>query len=356
MLWHGKHSQPCRPPSQGRSTNLPEPTPSTANPASLTVTLLAVLDGSPLSANPTCINPTGVKAVPSMPSLEDITYSRDETVAAFTSYYDFLVKMYLGPEEIITPPEGGWPEITTETLAPLSKSDEVVALLRELPYVRRGSDDGRRAQGAPYTLLADWNQWARSLRDGRNDAESIRIVSEGSDNHEHVPAHVFGLTSAGAEEALFLLDTRLGTVDYPDAWDEVCRTAGVEPVKADWYDLVPEEEIDTWRQCAWAIPDFFELLKEQFRLLRWIPISPKLVIDVFTNPASSEEGMIEMLRGIYREHGWPDLEAYRKEECLAAVKQAMKEHYPDSADPLDDYNDSQAAEMAAEMAAETESI
>jgi hypothetical protein len=37
----------------------------------------------------------------------------------------------------------------------------------------------------------------------------------------------------------------------------------------------------------------------------------------------------EMLRGIYQEHRWPDLENYRKEECIEAVKESLAEQYPD---------------------------
>ena len=36
-----------------------------------------------------------------------------------------------------------------------------------------------------------------------------------------------------------------------------------------------------------------------------------------------------MLQGIYREHGWPDLEKYRKEDCIKAVEEALAEQYPD---------------------------
>jgi hypothetical protein len=38
--------------------------------------------------------------------------------------------------------------------------------------------------------------------------------------------------------------------------------------------------------------------------------------------------MEEMLQGIYREHGWPDLENYRKEECIEAVMEALAEQFP----------------------------
>jgi hypothetical protein len=41
--------------------------------------------------------------------------------------------------------------------------------------------------------------------------------------------------------------------------------------------------------------------------------------------------MISMLQEIYREHGWPDLDRYRKRECLEAVQEALEERYPDEA-------------------------
>ncbi len=44
-----------------------------------------------------------------------------------------------------------------------------------------------------------------------------------------------------------------------------------------------------------------------------------------------EEGMMDALQAIYRQHGWPDLDAYRKEECLEAVLKLMANEYPESA-------------------------
>lgn len=92
-------------------------------------------------------------------------------------------------------------------------------------------------------------------------------------------------------------------------------------------DDIPEDEAD-WRSesVAWAIPDFFELLKDMFRQLFYIPISPRKVCY-----ASSLEGRL-MLADIYRTHGWPDVERYDKQACLKAVQDLMEEHYPGDAD------------------------
>jgi hypothetical protein len=42
-----------------------------------------------------------------MPSLSEISYSRDNFIAAVRDYYTFLVKMYLDESQITEPPEGG---------------------------------------------------------------------------------------------------------------------------------------------------------------------------------------------------------------------------------------------------------
>jgi hypothetical protein len=39
--------------------------------------------------------------------------------------------------------------------------------------------------------------------------------------------------------------------------------------------------------------------------------------------------MVPMLQEIYREHGWPKLEQFQKEDCRKAIREAMEEHYPD---------------------------
>ncbi|KAK4233273.1 hypothetical protein C8A03DRAFT_39031 [Achaetomium macrosporum] len=83
-----------------------------------------------------------------------------------------------------------------------------------------------------------------------------------------------------------------------------------------------------WRSgsVAWAIPDFFELLKDLFRQLFYIPISPRKVYFARTT------GRMRMVAAIYRAHGWPDLERYRKQDCLKAVQALMEERYSDYAD------------------------
>lgn len=74
-------------------------------------------------------------------------------------------------------------------------------------------------------------------------------------------------------------------------------------------------------------PTFLPMHQEQFEQLRFLPVNSREVINSYSE--HSEDGEMEpMLQGIYREHGWPNLERYRKEECIQAVERAMEEQYP----------------------------
>lgn len=70
----------------------------------------------------------------------------------------------------------------------------------------------------------------------------------------------------------------------------------------------------------------------RIRELHFIPTSSRSVVDVWTGLGVGTDGMVAMLQDIYREHGWPDLERYRKRECLEAVQTALEERYPDQAE------------------------
>lgn len=268
-----------------------------------------------------------------MPRLHEITYSRDATIAAIRDYYHFLTKMYLPTSAVIEPPPDGWPTITADSLRPLGKTDEVIALLRHLPYICEPSDDTDRMQGAPYCYFADYRsgRFDPALREGRGG--DVRILTEGPD-YDQVPAHVVGLTKAGQDNPIFLLDTRLGIVYWANGCpDGPGKQPSREQVVDAPEDYAPESEVE-WRSDApaWSVADFFELLKDEFRALHFVPLNSKSAFDTYTEFSEEEEGLIPMLQGIYRDCGWPDLNAYKKEECLEAVQKALEEHYPDYVD------------------------
>jgi hypothetical protein len=72
------------------------------------------------------------------------TYDREAIIAALTEYYKALSKLpYLDEEDIVYPPPSGWPNITKENFDVLGKHDEVVELLKRLPYLKNPNDWGK---------------------------------------------------------------------------------------------------------------------------------------------------------------------------------------------------------------------
>lgn len=53
------------------------------------------------------------------------------------------------------------------------------------------------------------------------------------------------------------------------------------------------------------------------------------MLDEYTHDFEHHDALVEMLRGIYREHGWPDIEQYRKAECMEAVRRAIERRFED---------------------------
>ncbi|KAL2023304.1 hypothetical protein VTK56DRAFT_3042 [Thermocarpiscus australiensis] len=245
-----------------------------------------------------------------MPQLSEVSYSHEATIAAVSGYFDFLAKMYLNESDILRPPEGGWPEITPDRLKGLGKTDEVVLLLRHLPYLRDLSDGSAVEDSTP----------ARA--GGMNTMTEPYPYSE----RGLVPPHVVGLIST--KDDLFMLDTQLGVIYWLECPGTIRHNPPTrEPILDDAYDYAPSECEAEWRgNPAWAVADFFELLKNHFRRLRTVPVSPVTVYDLDNlRPHRKVAAAMPLVQSIYRDHGWPGLDRYRKEECLQAVQAMLKE-------------------------------
>lgn len=94
----------------------------------------------------------------------------------------------------------------------------------------------------------------------------------------------------------------------------------------------------------WRIPDFFQVLKDRFIKLHWVPSSHWQVNDTEDSEPPRNKGKIAMVQGIIREHGWPDdLDRYDRDTCLNAIRRGLKENYPDGVDYRDRWNGSKQA-------------
>jgi hypothetical protein len=85
---------------------------------------------------------------------------------------------------------------------------------------------------------------------------------------------VIGLTDGGRGNTVFLLDTEQGVVHWYECPIEIYTTARQEQALGYPGDYEPEEEVK-WRaeSVPWAVKDFFEVLKDLFRDLKFVPIS-----------------------------------------------------------------------------------
>jgi hypothetical protein len=193
--------------------------------------------------------------------------------------YDFLTSMYLKKSAVVEPPEDGWPDITAENLGGLGKTDEVLSLLRHLPYSQKSEHRMDEAQAAAWCYFADWQYSARfaSVRPG--ELKTFKICSE--DLYTYTPPQVIGLTMGGRDNPVYLLDTKLGVVYWPCCPGEITFNPSSPEQILDWADeYAPENEVE-WRAdaSAWTVADFFEVLKNRFRELQCLPLSPRIVKD-----------------------------------------------------------------------------
>ncbi|KAK3303764.1 uncharacterized protein B0T15DRAFT_569234 [Chaetomium strumarium] len=263
---------------------------------------------------------------------EDISYSRETTIAAVADFYTFLTKMYLDESQVAYPPAGGWPEIVNADPAVLrsfGKSDEVLALLARLPYIQYPSGLwDHAAEPTPGHVFINWPDLL-SIRDPNDEdpGRTLRLYTEG-DFYDIYPPH--------RASYVFLLDTKLGIIHWGNCSTRIengeWTVNMIDKIDVEEEAQERSEEEADWRSSApaWAIQDFFEVLKDQFRKLHWVPISHYSVRNVAEGEYHGEDGMMAMLLDIYRRHGWPDLTVYRKEDCIVNVLKAMKEKYPGS--------------------------
>jgi hypothetical protein len=100
-------------------------------------------------------------------------------------------------------------------------------------------------------------------------------------------------------------------------------------------DSSDNEVMMQWGPC-WPICRFFEMLKNHYRQLNFIPKSTSDVIDVWTTNTCTGDpipkGIPALLQSIYHKHGWPDLTRYDKQACLAEVLRELDEKYPEHAE------------------------
>ena len=131
------------------------------------------------------------------------TYDQQEIITAFTDFYQFLSTLpYIDPALVLTPPSTGWPNITRENFSGLRKNDDVINLLKHLPYLDMSEN---RLGIAPWTYPTHY--CGSGFEIGVSD-EDIRGLEPGGD--VRFPEWVICMTWGDRDATCIMLDTTDG--------------------------------------------------------------------------------------------------------------------------------------------------
>jgi len=242
------------------------------------------------------------------------TYSEDDTIAAVTAYYEFLVHMFLPDESIMYPPLEGWDFPSDITFLP-PKDQKVTSLMRRLPYLKPPAN------------------WEHAYMYEKCEAINYTTL-KGSGPHDIdpepdetlIPSNVLmiGFTPGRNGHHIFI-DTDRGTATLCDfqtggkggtelSQDPDSLEGALRRITDDG-----DEHKENWRaHPTYVIPEFFEILKRQFQELDVIP-HPKGDIEFRRFPPGIDlEG--DSLKAIFHNCGWPG-QAYMKDECMRRVRE-----------------------------------
>ena len=209
---------------------------------------------------------------------------REELVSELTSFYEFLVGLHLPTDALKRPPPGGWPSINQEQLGYLNKDDDVIDVLKHIPYIRQDED------------LEPYQIYEHCVC---NDFTGV-FFEQYSKDYKDVD-----ITEPFQEE----IDSCIVTLARPesrDGWFIFYHTAQHTIEMVDYQ--VGKRSRD------YEVKEFFEMMKDEFRKLRIIPVHPSDV------QIGTKDDEAEQLRDVFWRHGWPS-ERFEKDDCLTEVKE-----------------------------------
>ncbi|KAK0372026.1 hypothetical protein CLIM01_10615 [Colletotrichum limetticola] len=230
------------------------------------------------------------------------SYSRNELVSELTSYYEFLTRLFLPPEVVQHPPEGGWEHITPDFVKSfcLGKNDTVAAdevySLRQ-PYQGGplGSVDGLRGRHRCRFHRRRRPEPAHQVR---------RRVALRALRRQYLdrtlPPHVFVYATipSGRDGHYILIDTERGTIVLADPQTGPKPTRLSDP-------QAPDEE--AWRRFqTYTFHEFFAMAKEKFKKFEMTAMNRKQIYYTTRDTPHAQ---------IYREEG-VFTKRYDRERCM----------------------------------------
>ncbi|KAL8788605.1 MAG: hypothetical protein Q9195_007200 [Heterodermia aff. obscurata] len=174
-------------------------------------------------------------------------YSHSDTISLFSDFYTFLTRLpYIPISAVVHPPTTGWLSIDDDVFAPLGKTQEVLHLLRHLPYL-----EGEQWNIAYDTKVIPYHGSRVESHMKNSDAlENSGLKPFGCDN---IPAHVIPLTCGESYGSWLMCDTVKGTIT------EYVSLGSPFSDGRSWHDFptVP-------------IGDFLEAWKRKYVELEWV--------------------------------------------------------------------------------------
>lgn len=226
-------------------------------------------------------------------------YSEERTVEAITSFYNFLDKLYLEPDTLEHPPEGGWPTITTTSLSALEKTDAVISLLRKIPYL----DQPQAGFGDFFNIAAKTEpiQYNDPTTQSYASDESMKYRLQAIIDMD-LPPHVICLANGNRDSYYILIDTERGVAIWGNPVGSMSHAKGKGRELSD--KVADMDGADWWRrEPTFEIVAFFEMLKERYRSCEWMP-HPTGATDVWEVDEQDEEQSLAMKK-IMMDAGWP---------------------------------------------------
>lgn len=207
-------------------------------------------------------------------------YSRQATVAALRSFYDFLATLpRLSADAVVDAPPSGWPALTDDFLAQLGpKTAAVHDLLRHVPIIAAGTDgddgddDGGEGNAliAPATMAIRWDNGDGFLGSALGRGIIDGVLSPHGVGDE-LPPHVAVLSKGGRDGSWLLVDVEAWTVtDFVMMGAPEEREEGSSSNTAGWRAFYTR-----------PVAEFFESWVSKYKSLEWVVV-----------PGSVEDGVL----------------------------------------------------------------
>ncbi|WAO96026.1 Hypothetical protein NCS54_01368200 [Fusarium falciforme] len=236
-----------------------------------------------------------------------MAFDRDDFVRLLTDYYEFCSRTFWDVT-VQHAPAGGWPSINHETLARLQKNDQVVELLRHLPYPEFN-------QGVYTPLIMDHTgivDWRSEYTHALIRNESLEVKPEPFTNRDPplTPSCACIAKSVSRDGYFVVIDTEDGYIYWGDPNGEHDEP---QPELNATLDRFTDDPANMWRDPLSGVnvyrpADFFALCKQRFRELRWIGMDQWNISALRMNyewDELDEEDEHAELVAMMREAGWP---------------------------------------------------